>query len=386
MKTAAYTSIAILSGALIYPAYCEKVQFEQLPASAQSAIRAQVGSERIEDIDRETRGGKTIYEVAFKRNGQHTEIQVADPGPAPASAPVVAQALDSRKITYNELPANVRSAADSHLAGAEINDVDRQVRDGKVTYEIGYKRSGGAQQELVLSEHGNVISGNRSRFGARRPAAASPAVAAPSSKAIPYADVPASVRRIAESKLSKGGVSRVDRFVQNGDITYQIGFQREDGQYQRLTLSDEGQVLSDQMFANAASAAGAAGTFQSGTAESPVVSAVPASRQASEYSFVTAPVQLSNPETIERADLPAAVRRELRNQAQANAVQKATRGEWRGKTVYQVGFTGADNRPFDVQFDQTGQIVYDSRTAPAANAPGNILNNLGRAILDNQNK
>lgn len=369
MKKASYSSLALLSAGLVLPAFGDKVQFEQLPPAVQSAIRAKVGAEQIEDIDRETRQGKTVYEVAFKRNGQHTEIQVEDPGPA---APAPAQGtslLDSRKISYNELPPSVKAVADQQLKGAEINDVDRMVKNGQVTYEIGYKRSGGAQQELRIAQDGTVLSSSSSSA-----ATAAAQANASTARALAYADLPLNVRQVAESKLSHGGVSRVDQVFQNGQTSYQIGFQREDGQYQQLVIAQSGQVLSEQTFPNAAAAVGSAGSFQSGAA----------SGQASAYSYVTSPVQLSNPEEMSRADLPSAVRVELRKHAQASDVQEVRRGEWRGRTVYQVGYRTDDNRYVEMQFDEKGQVVYDGRNAPRSSAPAKFLNNLGRALFDNK--
>src|SRR5688572_10713799 len=106
MKTGNFTTLVLLSGALVFPAYAEKVKFEQLPADMQAKIRAQTGSAVIEDIDRETRNGKTIYEVAFKKNGQHTEVQIEEGSMAPSVSNT--ETLDSRKITYGELPDGVK--------------------------------------------------------------------------------------------------------------------------------------------------------------------------------------------------------------------------------------------------------------------------------------
>lgn len=397
MKKAAYTTLLALSGALVFPVAAEKVQFEQLSPQVQSAIRAQVGSERIEDIDRETRNGRTVYEVGFKRNGQHTEIQVEDPGNNTAATPARSTQLDSRKISYNELPPSVKAAADAHLAGAEVNDVDRQVKNGQVTYEIGFKRNNGPQQELLLSEHGNVLSGGAI-------AAQSPTIitgqprqesfpsgtrvqAQSQMRSMAYSELPASVRQAAESRLSDGEVTRVERYLQNGETRYQIGFQREDGQYQQLLVAGSGVVISHDTFASAAAATsaaiGSAGTYQSGAASSTTVPV-----QRGDYSFVTSPVQLSNPEDMSRADLPAGVRRELRKHTQANRVAEVKRGEWRGQTVYQVGFTGPDNRYVEMQFDQNGQVIYDPRLTPqqGANTTENLINNIGRALFNNDDR
>ena len=76
MKKGNFTSLVLLSGALAFPAFAEKVKFEDLPSGLQEKIRSQVGgSAKIQDIDRNTRDGKTIYEVGYKKDGQHNEAR-----------------------------------------------------------------------------------------------------------------------------------------------------------------------------------------------------------------------------------------------------------------------------------------------------------------------
>jgi len=159
MRKGNFTSLVVLSTALVFPAFAEKVKMEQLTPALQEKIRAQTGSSEIEDIDRETRNGKTVYEVAFKRNGQNTEIRIEDTGESSTAASSPSTTLDSRKISYSELPVLVRRVADAQIKnkGGVVNDIDRQVKNGDVTYAIGFKQNDGPQQEIVLSQNGRVI-------------------------------------------------------------------------------------------------------------------------------------------------------------------------------------------------------------------------------------
>ena len=135
MKKGNFKSVMVLSGALgaslAFPAYAEKVQMEQLPSDLQDKIRAQVGSNRVEDIDRETRNGRTIYEVAFKDNGQHREIQI-EHNDASGSAPQTSTAsgASSQKMSYSELPENIRRVADAHIRYTGKGDIARASRQG----------------------------------------------------------------------------------------------------------------------------------------------------------------------------------------------------------------------------------------------------------------
>src|SRR5690348_3295119 len=57
-----------------------KLDFKDAPPAVQNAVKAQAGAAQIEDIEKGTLDGRTVYEAAFKRNGQHTELRVAEDG------------------------------------------------------------------------------------------------------------------------------------------------------------------------------------------------------------------------------------------------------------------------------------------------------------------
>src|SRR5688572_24230767 len=103
MKTTRLVAATLCGSAFILCANAEKVRFEELPVPLKDKIRAHSGAAPIEDVDRQTKAGKTIYEVAFKKNGQHTEMIFDERGEVVTNSGQ--PALDSRKITFNELPA-----------------------------------------------------------------------------------------------------------------------------------------------------------------------------------------------------------------------------------------------------------------------------------------
>jgi len=157
-------TIALLSSALLFPAYADKVQFSQLPQGVQDRIRAQIGSSaEVNDIDRNVSDGHTTYEVGFKNNGgPQSEMKFDENGNVPGTSTTTAAnstTLDSRKLTRAELPPMVSRVVNSRLAGKEINDIERNVRNGRAIYGIGYKLAGGVgpQQELRLSDNGQIL-------------------------------------------------------------------------------------------------------------------------------------------------------------------------------------------------------------------------------------
>src|SRR5687767_8043816 len=65
-----FMALALAGGALVGTSYADKVSFDQLPLGVKDKIRAHTGAAAVEDIDRQTQGGKTTYEVAYKKDGQ----------------------------------------------------------------------------------------------------------------------------------------------------------------------------------------------------------------------------------------------------------------------------------------------------------------------------
>jgi len=71
------------------------------------------------------------------------------------------------------------------------------------------------------------------------------------------------VRQVAESHLNHGDVKRVERRIENGQVDYLIDFQKDNGQHQEMMISENGQILINQLLNNGS--VGAPATFQSGS-------------------------------------------------------------------------------------------------------------------------
>ena len=100
----------------------------------------------------------------------------------------------------------------ARLQGMEINDIEREVKNGQVSYGIGYKQAGGVggQQELVLSETGSIIrssagltdsSSTAGAYGTPTYTTGSPTtIGTVANRVINYEDVPQNVKKIAAAQ------------------------------------------------------------------------------------------------------------------------------------------------------------------------------------------
>lgn len=61
-------------------ALADGVPLEQVPAAVRAAIERELGDGRLEEIERETRDGRPVYEVEFTRNDKEHEVLIAEDG------------------------------------------------------------------------------------------------------------------------------------------------------------------------------------------------------------------------------------------------------------------------------------------------------------------
>jgi uncharacterized membrane protein YkoI len=345
MKTTRLVIAALCGSACILSVNAEKVRFEELPVPLKDKIRAHSGAAPIEDVDRQTKAGKTIYEVAFKKNGQHTEMIFDDKGEVVTSSGQ--PALDSRKITFNELPEAVRKTLEARVTSGEVNDIDRQVKNGEANYEIGYKKNG-RQEELVISQDGRVLNDAPSvAVGAAAGTATATAtsgantlmaqpVTLSASQKVQMNQVPAEVQRAITTAAAGARIEDIERGTWRGQNVYQAAF-KDNGKNVELQVRENGTVLHD-----------------------PRAVGRTAGRPA-EYATLTSLVPLSASTKVERTALPVIVQRRLTTQVGNRQIEDIERGTWQGKTIYQVAFKDANNQHVELQLDEHGNVVFDPR-------------------------
>jgi len=134
-----------------------KVDFNNVPEAVKRTVREVAGSSRIEDAERGTLDGRAIYEIAFKQDGKHNELRVAEDGSI-VQRLSAGEIRDPGSLSINDVPAPVRRAIREQVGSGEINDIDKMSVRGKTVYEVGFKRqSGGAQHEIRIAEDGTFL-------------------------------------------------------------------------------------------------------------------------------------------------------------------------------------------------------------------------------------
>jgi uncharacterized membrane protein YkoI len=139
----------------------EKVKFDSVPEAVKHTVREVAGSNRIEDAERGTLDGRTVYELAFKENGIHNELRVAEDGSIVQHMRMAAKGSETQslgKVTVDQVPAPVRKTIRAQVGSGEVNDIDKKMVKGRTVYEVGFKKeSGGRQHEIQIAEDGTFL-------------------------------------------------------------------------------------------------------------------------------------------------------------------------------------------------------------------------------------
>lgn len=361
-RTSRYLALALCSsGAILSSARADKVQWNQLPLELRGKIQAYSGSARIEDIDRDTKNGQTVYSVAFKENGQNKELNFDSSGRLLDQNGTTA--LDSRKVTFNDLPDAVKKSLQTRTTPTQIDDIDRQVKNGEVTYEIGFKSQGDHQQELVISQDGRILqdgstatalgspaspgSGNAGSTPAARTQVNAFSKPAPLSagQKVDFNSLPQAVKTAITTAANGARIEDVERGVWHGQSIYQAAFKDPNNQNVELQVRENGTIFFDPRNATAVGRP----------------ASVVAGRRSSRYPNVTNSVQLSASQKVERSSLPAAVEQTLRTAVGDNRIEDIERGSWRGMNVYEAAFH-ENGKLVELQVDEKGNVVFDPRT------------------------
>jgi uncharacterized membrane protein YkoI len=148
-------------------------QLEDTPVAVQEAIRREGAGRQIADIDKEMRTGAPVYEVEFKQPGKNFELHIAETGiiirdsrreaaGTPDRQPQTGTGRgDARDLTVQDLPAAVQDqVVRLHGDVGTLKKIQRQTRDGKVSYEIEFEKEG-RNAKLQFDEDGTITKDNR---------------------------------------------------------------------------------------------------------------------------------------------------------------------------------------------------------------------------------
>jgi uncharacterized membrane protein YkoI len=139
-----------------------EIKFADCPAAVQKTLTREALGTKIEEVEKDTDDGKTVYEAEVKIDGKEYEIVVAEDGT------LLEKSLDDEddededegeevEVKLSDCPAAVRKTLEREAFGSAIDEVTKLTDDGKSIYEADVTIDG-KEYEVIVAENGTLLS------------------------------------------------------------------------------------------------------------------------------------------------------------------------------------------------------------------------------------
>jgi hypothetical protein len=250
-----------------------------------------------------------------------------------------ASTIYADKVPFTLAPPAVQRAIQSRAGQGRVEEIDRGVRNGQITYQVIWKNTGGAQQEIVVSEAGTIL---RDAVGASTGLTQDNLTLA-NKIGVGLPETPQPVQKAIHDQIADAPIDTIQRGIWNGQNIYEVVYHNN----------------------------GRLKTFQVTEAGQPVVSQTPLKKWEPRYSNFAErniPLPTSAKMALDAAPLP--VQTTVRNMSNGARIEDFQRGDWNGRTVYQAAFR-RDGQNVELQILDDGSILTrQPTTAVGAPAPG----------------
>lgn len=138
----------------------ERVTLDQVPAAVKATILREAAGGEIKEIERETEGGKTVYEAKYVRDGRTAEIMVTPAGRLVAEGGEEQESKaeeQEREVTEAEVPAPALAALKKLAGGAKITEFAEEIEHGSTFYEGSWKTAAGTNVDALVTSAGDLV-------------------------------------------------------------------------------------------------------------------------------------------------------------------------------------------------------------------------------------
>ncbi len=133
-----------------------KITLDQAPAEVKASIERESHGSTIEEIEKETKDGKSTFEIEVVKDGKKTEIKFAEDGK------VIGHDEDDKdeegdvKLTLDQVPAAVKTTLQRKSQGAEITAIEKEEENGRTVY-VADLLKGKEKSEIKVAEDGKFL-------------------------------------------------------------------------------------------------------------------------------------------------------------------------------------------------------------------------------------
>lgn len=140
-------SFAVLAVGAPANAKEEKVPLDQVPKAVLDAVKAKFPGAKLTEAEKETKDGKTTYEIELEHKGQEYTVSATAAGKITEI---------EREMEVKDLPKAVTDAIKKKYPNAKMEEAEEVTADNKTTYEVVVE-NGRKDLELTVDASGKIL-------------------------------------------------------------------------------------------------------------------------------------------------------------------------------------------------------------------------------------
>jgi uncharacterized membrane protein YkoI len=187
-----------------------QVALAETPLAVQKVINANLGKNKLGDIDRTSEQGETIYDVdLIGSDGESRGLSVAEDGK-----------WFSLELPLSDAPGPVQKTVRNHLGKGKLEELAKVNDDGDVYFEADISMDG-REITLTIGPRGKLLS---------------------EEEEVALKDVPQPVQKVIKSSLGLARLGSITRVTEDRTTTYEVEGTR-DGKELSFTVAADGKFL-----------------------------------------------------------------------------------------------------------------------------------------------
>jgi hypothetical protein len=245
-----------------------------------------------------------------------------------AGALAAGSSVYADKVTLSSTPPSVQQAIRAKAGTREIEDIDRDQRNGQTTYEASWKNEVGAQQELLVSDTGKILRDIPSVAASSAVTSQNLTASSQPATTVALSDTPRAVQAAVYAQLPSAPIESVQRKTSwNGTTFYEVAY-HDNGQARTYRVDASGKTFEN---------------FRGGRAEP-------------RYGTAETNLALTGPEKMTFDQSPRAVQRTINQIANGAPIDAMERAQWNGRSVYASTFR-RNGETVQLQVFEDGSVV-----------------------------
>ena len=131
-----------------------KVQWSDVPVAVQKTITANAHGGKADEVEKEIKGGKAVYEVKVKTSdNQKIKMKVGEDG---ALTEFRYGHKEGTDVSLSDVPKAVQKTITDNAHGGKIDKVEKETKNGETVYEAKVKTSDDNVMEIKANENGDL--------------------------------------------------------------------------------------------------------------------------------------------------------------------------------------------------------------------------------------